>query len=339
MMGEMETHVDAIIFDIDGTLADLSHRRHYVSGTGKPDWKSFNAEMVNDPPLVNVCYLAELLGSHPLAPSFVKLFLFSGRMETHRKVTEDWLTANVPAYFKASVALMMRAEDDFRGDTLVKKDMLHEIQSQGYNVRLVVDDRPSVVQMWKDEGLTVLAHDSEWNQYRCWPTGSLHMMVGPSCAGKSSWLEKRFFFMADTGCPRSALISSDNLRIEIAGGTVYGNDHADINDQVHSYMTAALRVRMDHGLTTIIDACNIHARRRRPLLDSCPKDANIVYHVHDRPLDIKLRDAGLRDKMFMPDGLKIIESHHRAFKSALPTILKGDSDPRVTVHDHRRPTQ
>ena len=166
----METNVDAIIFDIDGTLADIRHRRHHVTGA-KPDWKSFNAEMVDDPPLVDVCYLAELLGSHPLAPSFLKLFLFSGRMETHRKETVDFLKRNVPVYFKNRAELLMRAEGDFRADTLVKKDMLDYIRKQGMNPRIVVDDRPSVVQMWKDEGLTVLAHDSEWTQVRLWPTG------------------------------------------------------------------------------------------------------------------------------------------------------------------------
>ena len=45
--------------------------------------------MVNDPPLVDVCLLAELLGSHPLVHAgLLELFLFSGRPETHREVTE-----------------------------------------------------------------------------------------------------------------------------------------------------------------------------------------------------------------------------------------------------------
>lgn len=320
--------MDAIIFDIDGTLADIRHRRHHVTGA-KPDWKSFNAEMVDDPPLADVCYLAELLGSHPLAPSFVKLFLFSGREETHRKVTEDFLRKNVPAYFKASEALVMRAEGDFRADTLVKKDMLRHIQGQGYKVRIVVDDRPSVVQMWKDEGLTVLAHDSEWTQVRLWPTGSLHMMVGPSCSGKSSALDRAYLDQGEVH-----IISSDALRVEIAGSI----GDQDVNDQVYGYMAAAVKARMEYGLYTIVDACNIHARSRRPLLDACPKDSHIFYHVYDRPLWQKERDAGWRRDVYMPDGSSLIRSHHQSFKGALPTILAGDNDPRVTVIDHRRDT-
>ncbi len=321
--------MDAIIFDIDGTLADLSHRRHLVTGEGRPNWGLFFDKMVDDPPLANVCYLAELLGSHPLAPAFVKLFLFSGRPETHRKETEDWLTANVPVYFEASEALMMRAEGDLRADTLVKKDMLRKIQRLGYVVRIVVDDRPSVVQMWKDEGLTVLAHDSEWPQVRLWPTGSLHMMVGPSCAGKSSYLE--WVYQDDPMSP-GTIISSDALRIEIAGSI----EDMDVNDQVFSYITAVTRARLENGLLTIIDATHIHARSRRPLLDAAPKDCDIFYHVIDRPLHLKEADAGWRKDIVLPNGKSLIRSHHDSFKSALPTILAGDNDPRVTILDHRR---
>ena len=54
-----------VLFDIDGTLTDVEHRRHFLSGA-KPDWVSFFEEMVNDPPLRDVCMLAELLGGHPL---------------------------------------------------------------------------------------------------------------------------------------------------------------------------------------------------------------------------------------------------------------------------------
>ena len=147
---------DAIIFDIDGTLADASHRRHLVTG-GNRKWPRFFDEMVNDPPHAGVCLLAELLGGHPLAISgHLKLFLASGRPETHRKQTEDWLLEHVPGYFGAAEALLMRAAGDYRADTEVKREMLHAIREQGFNPRIAVDDRPSIIEMWQSEGLTVL---------------------------------------------------------------------------------------------------------------------------------------------------------------------------------------
>lgn len=30
-----------VVFDLDGTLADIRHRVHFVRGTSKPDWSSF----------------------------------------------------------------------------------------------------------------------------------------------------------------------------------------------------------------------------------------------------------------------------------------------------------
>ena len=69
---------DTIIFDIDGTLTDVEHRRTFLVGS-KPDWGKFFDAMVDDPPLRDVCLLAELLGDHPLvSQKAVRLFLFSG---------------------------------------------------------------------------------------------------------------------------------------------------------------------------------------------------------------------------------------------------------------------
>ena len=325
--------MDTIIFDIDGTLADVEHRRHFLSGA-KPAWGPFFDEMVNDPPLCDVCLLAELLGDHPLVnQGAIKLFLFSGRPETHRKETEDWLLKHARSYFQKAEALLMRGEGDYRADTIVKKEMLRNIQAQGYDVRLVVDDRPSVVEMWKAEGLTVLAHDSgEWDGVqKTWEPGELHMMIGPSGAGKSSYVKNNAWWMA---C--SAVISSDALRMEITGTL----RDMSVNDQVFSVMHALTKARLTGGLTTVIDATNLRSRDRRALRDCAPTDAKIFYHVIDRPLAEKHRDAGWRDEVeiAMRDGskMKLIDKMHQSFTSGIKHILAGDGDPRVIVYDNRR---
>ena len=323
--------MDTIVFDIDGTLADVSHRRHYVSD-GRKDWGKFFDEMVNDPPLRDVCLLAELLGDHPLVnQGAIKLFLFSGRPETHRKETEQWLLVHARSYFEKAEALLMRGEGDFRPDTVVKREMLAGIRGQGYDVRLVVDDRPTVVQMWKDEGLTVLAHDSgDWETERTWDDGELHLMVGPSGAGKSTFVEETFFFRYNLGIPYSALVSSDDLRLEIIG-TVRD---MSVNPQVFAAIHAITKARIASGLCTIVDATNIHARDRRALRDCCGPNTKIYYHVIDRPLNEKLASAGWR-KDVMVKGKSLIHAHHQSFQSALKHILRGDDDPRVTVYDRR----
>ncbi len=331
--------MDTIIFDIDGTLADVEHRRHFLSGA-KPRWGLFFDEMVNDPPLRDVCLLAELLGDHPLVnQGAIKLFLFSGRPETHRKQTEDWLNIHARSYFQKAEALLMRGEGDHRADTIVKKEMLRGIQAQGYEVRLVVDDRPSVIEMWKGEGLTVLAHDSgEWDSVeKTWEPGELHLMVGPSGAGKSTFVRNNPWPCFSNGIiPFGALISSDALRMEIAGTL----QDMTVNDQVFSAMHALTKARLTGGLNTIIDATNLRSRDRRALRDCAATDANIFYYVIDRPLAEKHQDAGWRDEVMLTqrDGsmIKLIDKHAQTFSSTVKAILAGDNDPRVVVYDHRR---
>ncbi len=317
--------MDTIIFDIDGTLADVEHRRHHLSGA-KPAWGLFFDEMVNDPPLRDVCLLAELLGDHPLVnQKAVRLFLFSGRPESHRKETEEWLLIHVRSYFQKAEALLMRVAGDYRADTIIKKEMLHSIQAQGFDVRFVVDDRPSVCDMWRAEGLTVLQHDSgDWDGIeKTWGPGNLNMMIGPSGAGKSWWLHR--------GVGQGMIISSDALRIEIAGTL----RDMSCNAQVFSVMHALTKARLAGGLKTFIDATNLRSRDRRALRDCASSDTKIFYHVIDRPLAEKHRDAGWRDEVEI-NGVKLIDKHHQSFKSGIKYILAGDDDSRVTVHDHRR---
>ena len=111
--------MDTIIFDIDGTLSNVEHRRHHVTG-GWSDWDTFNAEMVNDPPYRDVCLLASLLGDHPLVnQGAVRLFAFTARPETHREETEAWLGINARPLLEKVEGVIMRAEGDYRPDDIV----------------------------------------------------------------------------------------------------------------------------------------------------------------------------------------------------------------------------
>ena len=48
-----------IIFDVDGTLMNVEHRRHFVEGNN--DWASFEAETVNDTRNVHIFEIAECM--------------------------------------------------------------------------------------------------------------------------------------------------------------------------------------------------------------------------------------------------------------------------------------
>ncbi len=135
----------AAVFDIDGTLADNTHRRHYVEQPkGKKDWKSFNAGMgddVTNRQVVTVLHAVKAVG--------LTIVLATGRGEEHRQETEVWLTKHLISYD----LLLMRPAKDFRPDTEIKREMLDEMRGMGIEPYFVVDDRNSVVAMWRGEGL------------------------------------------------------------------------------------------------------------------------------------------------------------------------------------------
>jgi len=135
---------NAIIFDMDGTLADVSSIRHYLrQDNGNKDFNTFHSESVNVPAhshVVNAAQVAHMLGKAVL--------VVTARKHMWRHHTAWWLAMHgVP-----SDMLMMRGNEDYRKDYLVKKDMLDTIR-QAYNVIHAWDDNPSVIQLWKDEGI------------------------------------------------------------------------------------------------------------------------------------------------------------------------------------------
>ena len=74
-----------IIFDVDGTIADCDHRRHFVEDNN--DWKSFKAETVNDTPVQWVCDIAKRFIAQGDDVAF-----FSARNESEREITEQQIS-------------------------------------------------------------------------------------------------------------------------------------------------------------------------------------------------------------------------------------------------------
>lgn len=139
-----------VICDLDGTLCNIEHRRHFVMGE-KKDWHKFFEWMVND--TVNENVLNMLREHHKNGKT---IFFVSGRPETYRKLTEEWLFNNHCNYGKA---LFMRGAKDKRPDTEVKQKILDKYFKNEYQVDIiheVIDDRPSVVRMWQVNGLKVV---------------------------------------------------------------------------------------------------------------------------------------------------------------------------------------
>ena len=125
----------AFIFDIDGTLADMSGHR------GPYDAHRYHFDRVHS----DVADLCNHLSGH-----FVVVIL-SGREGTLEgsENTKKWLVEHNIPYNE----IFMRAEGDMRRDSIVKKELFFNHVASKYNVLGVFDDRKQVVRMWRDIGV------------------------------------------------------------------------------------------------------------------------------------------------------------------------------------------
>ena len=164
-----------IICDIDGTIADVTHRLKYVRNlhddpNWKADWDAFHKGCVLDAPkqevieVVNctsdwgvkdVYYLSgrnsvvreETMGwmrEHMCAP---RTLCAEGRIKYRQ---EDWSDADFDKY------LHMRRKKDRRPDTVIKAEMVAKLGLTPENTLCVFDDRQCVVDMWRELGFLVM---------------------------------------------------------------------------------------------------------------------------------------------------------------------------------------
>ena len=134
-----------IIFDVDGTIADVEHRRHFV--TQKPaDWKSFKEETVNDTPVQWVVDIAKRFIAQGDDVAF-----FSARNESQRGITETQISEWIGNGHKG---LFLRPDGDFRPDEEFKSDLADKFEEFGGKIDIVFDDRNKVVDMWRARGTT-----------------------------------------------------------------------------------------------------------------------------------------------------------------------------------------
>lgn len=129
-----------VLCDIDGTVA-----YHDETIRGHHEYHKVNL----DTPRQSIIDLVEFLyrgGKH--------VVFFSGRKESCRDLTEEWIAKYIPAL--SVIELYMRDTDDNRSDAITKREMLENYIAGRYCVEFVLDDRDRVVKMMRDLGLTVL---------------------------------------------------------------------------------------------------------------------------------------------------------------------------------------
>ena len=137
-----------VIFDVDGTIADVNHRRHLVNGEKgfKPDWNAFRNATVDDTPVQWVCDIAKRYIEAGDDVAF-----FSARNESEREITEKQIKEWIGEGHKG---VFLRPNDSYEPDEVFKRDLADKFEEMGGKIDLVFDDRNKVVQMWRDRGTT-----------------------------------------------------------------------------------------------------------------------------------------------------------------------------------------
>lgn len=136
-----------IVFDLDGTLSNPAHRLHHILGEEK-DWDAFFKACGEDAPIQYALDILEMyltLGRH-------RVEIWTGRSEIVRVETTHWLRDHGVS-MKRLCSLRMRPFGDKRHDVDVKMEWLREIEGEGFSVELAFEDRTSVVEWWRANGI------------------------------------------------------------------------------------------------------------------------------------------------------------------------------------------
>lgn len=137
-----------VVFDLDGTLANIEHRLGFVRSKPK-NWPAFDAGIPNDKvnePVAEVFRTLKAAGN--------QVIFASGRSDITRAATVAWLDKH--GFWDADSRLYMRKAGDYRSDDIVKEEILDEIVKEYKKLPdMVFDDRPRVVKMWRRYGIFV----------------------------------------------------------------------------------------------------------------------------------------------------------------------------------------
>lgn len=134
------------IFDIDGTLADCTHRLPHIIDKSPKDWDAFFAACLGDAPIRHMVRLAQ-----HITTAGVPIVYVSGRSDQVREETAQWLAMHdLP-----SGPIFMRKRGDHRNDDVLKPELLAAVRDAGWKPIMAFDDRDRVVSALREAGLPV----------------------------------------------------------------------------------------------------------------------------------------------------------------------------------------
>jgi hypothetical protein len=131
-----------VAFDLDGTLANIEHRLHFIT-YGTKDWSAFFRACIDDEPIP---YMMNV--QRALVNAGHSVEVWSGRSDSVLTQTREWLDRFGIRYTQ----LRMRKDGDYRADTIVKAEWFDALPLD-QRPTLAFDDRQQVVDMWRSRGV------------------------------------------------------------------------------------------------------------------------------------------------------------------------------------------
>lgn len=146
---KMSARRNAVIVDMDGTLANVSSIRHMVDGLNqKKDFQAFHAASEFCPPnkqAIDFCRRHHKAGH--------AIVIVTARMEEWRPHTTRFIERELVEPYGVPIADQFHRDDgDYDKDYIVKKKILAKVREK-YDIIEAIDDNPAVVALWKEEGI------------------------------------------------------------------------------------------------------------------------------------------------------------------------------------------
>lgn len=135
------------IFDLDGTLADNTHRAHHLKKSPQ-DWTSFDRACGADTPILPMVELY-----HTLLEGGAEVRIWTGRTADVMLQTIEWLEKHeLPCD-----ELRMRKPGDWSDARVLKGMWLSELSEENRErLVCVFDDDPKMVEFWAAQGVLCL---------------------------------------------------------------------------------------------------------------------------------------------------------------------------------------
>jgi len=151
-----------LVIDIDGTIADLTHREFLVADKGHEDWDAFFSD---DLVYKDRVIPGALEGYNIFYEMCEKVYIVSGRPERSWKATEEWLIENGFNFPKMFGGIILRPDDLHMPSHEFKRMVMQSViipENSEKAKYIFIDDEEKNLEMFSAYGLALKAPEI-WN--------------------------------------------------------------------------------------------------------------------------------------------------------------------------------